>query len=284
MKRITLFLLMVCLSAFSNFNLLYSQSNKLIIYGSDDDQKESTDYKNRVLQDNGFIQSFSYLDDFVKKSKNNYLDDIAFWVSSEWGLKLDGDKVNKLYDLKENDLTSPDLTSSPTWIDNEIFGKKGILFSGEKQYSENDSLFCKHPLTLILVFQQTQEFNKECLLDSKSKKEHSILFDDVSIDPAPLSIEIGKKIDIAAIREDKSFIYFELDGNNSKVYNNGIKIFEGEIPSGEFNGIRLGSLKNLHKNFFFSGYIFEVGLISKILTADQRNSLIDFIKNHYSIN
>lgn len=283
MKPITIFLIIFFSIALSNFNLIYCQ-NELIIIFAEDQENETTSYKNRVSLDNGFIQSPNYLNDFVKKSKNNYFDEIEFWISSEWGLKLDGDKVNKLYDLKGNDLTSPDLLSSPSLVVNEIFGKKGIFFSGDKQSSENDSVYCQHPLTLILIFQQTQGFNKECLLDSKNKKEHSILFDDVSVDPAPLSIEIGKKIDITPITEGKTFLYFELDGKNSKVYKNGIKIFEDKIPSGEFNGIRVGSLKNLQKNYFFSGYIFEVGLISKILTEEQRNNLINFIKNHYSIN
>jgi len=262
----------------------YGQDSKWLLLMADDTEKETTDYKNRVSTDNGFVQSLSYLDSFIKKTKNNFYDDIKFWISSEWGLKVESDKVLKQYDLKGNDLTSPEIENYPSLKLNELFNLNGTYYSGNKQFCDNSTLVVEHPMTLILVFQQTDGMHKEALLDTKDKKEHSILFDDVSVDPAPLSIEIGKKTVIGSIQDAKSFLYFEFNGDSSKVYNNGAQFFSGKINSGELNGIRIGTLKNLKKNYYLSGYIFEIGIIGKILTPEQRTMLTDFIKQHYSIN
>ena len=262
----------------------YGQNHKWLLLMDDDIEKETKEYKNRVSFDNGYIQSLSYLNNFIKKSKNQFYDDIKFWISSEWGLKVEQEKVLKQYDLKGNDLTSPKIENSPQLILNELFGMNGIYYSGNKEFSENSTLIAKHPITLILVIQQTEGMSKEALLDSKDKKEHAILFDNEAVDPAPLSVEIGKKTVIGNIQESKSFLYFEFNGDSSKVFYNNNLLFNGKINSGELNGIRVGALKNLNKDFFLKGYIFEIGVIGKILTPEQRISLTNLVRQHYSIN
>ncbi|HCY76378.1 MAG TPA: hypothetical protein DHV28_10695 [Ignavibacteriales bacterium] len=284
MKSKSIFLLFWIVLIVSSFIPSYGQDLKRLLLMDDNPEKETTDYKNRVSTDNGYVQSLYYLDSFIKKTKDNFYDDIKFWISTEWGLKVEQEKVLKQYDLKGNDLTSPEIENCPSLKLNDLFRLNGIYYSGNKQFCDNDTLAVEHPMTLILVIQQTDGLQKEALLDTKHKKEHSILFDDESVDPVPLSVEIGKKTVIGNIGITKSFLYFEFNGDSSKVFNNGVTMFAGNINSGELNGIRIGTLKNLQKDYYFSGYIFEIGIIGKILAPEQRMILTNLIKEHYSIN
>lgn len=262
--------------------LLFSQN--LLLF-DDDYEKESNSYITRVNSDGGNVGDKGYLNKFIKNTKSNgILESILFWTSSQWGIKVDQDKVTKQYELKGKDLTSQGLNNSPFYKFNDLFEKNGIYYSGEKVYSENSELVAEHPLTIVIVLHQTEGMNKEALLDTKEKKEHSIYFDDGPAVIEPLIIETSGKSTIGKISNIKSLLYLECNGDESKVYYNGSLLFSGKIGKGNLTGIRVGALKNLQKGYFLNGYIFELGIIGGIPNDDQRIKLMEFLKQHYIIN
>lgn len=280
--------LIICISFFaicihSNVSIQAQDRGNLLLLLSDDSLvKETQDYLNRVNNDEGMVIDKKFINSLIKLAKKDgYFDKISFWVSASGGLKLNNNFVDKQYDIKGNDITKTDIDARPLFVNSIAKNKPGILYDGKNDFLENKDYYSDHPLTIVLVIKQTNEMNKEAILDSRNGKSNTVYFKKGNEFLEPLVIESGKKFESSTIDTLVNMLFVEMNGKDSKVYLNAENFGSGELSKGGFDGIILGSLGKINKGYFLGGYIFEIGVINLILDENKRIKLNDFLTKQY---
>lgn len=281
MKKI-IFLIAIFAVLILKSAIVQAQSELLLLMGDDSLVKETKDYITRVKNDEGAVVDKKFINSLIKLAKKDgYFDKISFWVSASGGLKLNNNFVDKQYDIKGNDITNTDIDARPLFVNSIAKNKPGILYDGKNDFLENKDYFSDHPLTIVLVIKQTNEMNKEAILDSRNGKSNTVYFKKGNELLEPLVIESGKKFVTSTIDTLVNIIFVEMNGKHSKVYLNGDDFGSGELSQGGFDGIILGSLGKINKGYFLGGYIFEIGVINLILDENKRIKLNDFLTKQY---
>jgi hypothetical protein len=281
MKKI-IFLIAVFAVLILKSAIVQAQSELLLLMGDDSLVKETKDYITRVKNDEGAVVDKKFINSLIKLAKKDgYFDKISFWVSASGGLKLNNNFVDKQYDIKGNDITKTDIDARPLFVNSIAKNKPGILYDGKNDFLENKDYYSDHPLTIVLVIKQTNEMNKEAILDSRNGKSNTVYFKKGNEFLEPLVIESGKKFESSTIDTLVNVLFVEMNSKDSKVYLNGEDFGSGELSKGGFDGIILGSLGKLNKGYFLGGYIFEIGVINLILDENKRIKLNDFLTKQY---
>lgn len=281
MKKI-IFLIAVFAVLILKSAIVQAQSELLLLMGDDSLVKETKDYITRVKNDEGAVVDKKFINSLIKLAKKDgYFDKISFWVSASGGLKLNNNFVDKQYDIKGNDITKTDIDARPLFVNSIAKNKPGILYDGKNDFLENKDYYSDHPLTIVLVIKQTNEMNKEAILDSRSGKTNAVYFDEGFAVVEPLIVKSGKQFEAGKIDTLLNILFIEMNGKDSRVFLNGEIIGEGKLASGGFNGIILGSLGKLNKKYFLGGYIFESGVINLIMDENKRIMLKDFLTKQY---
>lgn len=281
MKKI-IFLIAVFAVLILKSAIVQAQSELLLLMGDDSLVKETKDYITRVKNDEGSVVDKKFINSLIKLAKKDgYFDKISFWVSASGGLKLNNNFVDKQYDIKGNDITKTDIDARPLFVNSIAKNKPGILYDGKNDFLENKDYYSDHPLTIVLVIKQTNEMNKEAILDSRNGKSNTVYFKKGNEFLEPLVIESGKKFESSTIDTLVNMLFVEMNGKDSKVYLNAENFGSGELSKGGFDGIILGSLGKINKGYFLGGYIFEIGVINLILDENKRIKLNDFLTKQY---
>ena len=281
MKKI-IFLIAVFAVLILKSAIVQAQSELLLLMDDDSLVKETKDYITRVKNDEGAVVDKKFINSLIKLAKKDgYFDKISFWVSASGGLKLNNNFVDKQYDIKGNDITKTDIDARPLFVNSIAKNKPGILYDGKNDFLENKDYYSDHPLTIVLVIKQTNEMNKEAILDSRNGKPNTVYFKKGNEFLEPLVIESGKKFESSTIDTLVNMLFVEMNGKDSKVYLNAENFGSGELSQGGFDGIILGSVGKINKGYFLGGYIFEIGVINLILDENKRIKLNDFLTKQY---
>lgn len=242
--------------------------------------KEKNQYLKNVNLDGGKILNKDLLNDFLSLSvKDNWNNQIKFWVSSQWGVKEYKGRVMKQYELNSNDLTTLVPERRPVKIEKN--GVYGIQYNGEDNYNDNADVKAEQPLSLLLVFEPLDSKDVNVLFDTKDKRNCQISIQPVGNEQYDLLIKSAGDVTVNGLKSGINFVYIEFNLLNSKVYINGKLAKETPIGKTDINGLTLGEgmVNNKVKNF--KGNIYEVGIISNFLNDSAREDLFKYIDNIY---
>lgn len=242
--------------------------------------KEKNQYLKNVNLDGGKILNKDLLNDFLSLSvKDNWNNQIKFWVSAQWGVKEYKGRVMKQYELNSNDLTTLVPERRPVKIEKN--GVYGIQYNGEDNYNDNADVKAEQPLSLLLVFEPLDSKDVNVLFDTKDKRNCQISIQPVGNEQYDLLIKSAGDVTVNGLKSGINFVYIEFNLLNSKVYINGKLAKETPIGKTDINGLTLGEgmVNNKVKNF--KGNIYEVGIISNFLNDSAREDLFKYIDNIY---
>ena len=244
--------------------------------------KQVNEYEKRVKRDGGEITNKNYVKALIKTLVDTKVyDSTAFWVSANAGLKSSGDTVVVEYDIKGNDLSNNMINARPIVINDVIRKMKGILYDNIDDYLESESFNLAHPCTIFLVVKQDSTMNQEAAIDTRQGKNSAVYFDKGNEALEPLIVDAGKSLEVGTIDENINILTIEMNGDNSNVFINNTLVKSGKIGKSEFNGIRLGALKNLNKNYYWGGDIIECGIIKNIISANSRTKIFKHLEKYY---
>ncbi len=241
---------------------------------------EMNKYLKTVNLDGGKILNKNLFNDFLAlSSKDNWNNNIKFWVSAQWGVKEYKDRVMKQYELNGNDLSTLVPEKRPVKIEKNGF--YGIQYNGEDNYNDNTNVKAEQPLSLLLVFDAGDKNDVNVLFDTKDKRNCQISVQKNKDGQSELMIKSAGDVTVSGLQNGINFVYIEFSLMKSKVYINDKLAYEGPIGKTDIHGITLGEgmVGNSVKNF--KGTIYEVGIINNFLNDNARKDLFSYINNIY---
>lgn len=250
--------------------IIYSQTEaeRILFFYSDDEQpQEVKEYQKRVVQNGGIITNESSFEKQINLLKDNeYLDSLAFWVSSAGGIKKNNDTIVTLFDFKGHDLAVTTKSIGPLLKDNTIH------FVGTNSLQNSDFIISQ-PFTIVLQFRQDTISNEETIFSSLQNNDYSISLNKKS----ELIIEANKKLKDGVIDAQKNLIIIEFNGDSSRLFLNNNLIQIGKLDNNDLQGILIG--KNLKNNpDYFGGYIYTLGIFRSIIPNSLKTKLYTILK------
>ncbi|HCY76043.1 MAG TPA: hypothetical protein DHV28_08990 [Ignavibacteriales bacterium] len=281
MKNLSIKLILFVILALTVFNPMQAQNTS-----SKNDNEvimtETNQYLKRVNLDNGNILNKTMLNGFIKLTvEDNWINDLKFWTSAQWGLKEYLGNIAKQYDFRGNDLTNTSLDRRPKKI--EMGNIYGVKYDGIDDSFESSDFSVMHPMSLLMVFSCDDITNKIALLDNRGSKNHLLSLEKNESGDTQLKISTAGDVYVKGIKKGINIVYVEFNIKNSKVYLNGELAFSGIIGIGELNGLVIGRGKINSDVSNFNGVMFETGIINNTLSDDSRTHLINLMKETYNV-
>ncbi len=281
MKSSILYLFVIVGIALSLQAFTFGANYSMTLVG-DDVTTITNQYVKRVNLDEGKIQNKDFLNLFVQLASNdNWLNNIVFWTSAQWGVKEVGGNIAKQFELNGKDLSTEGIDKRPSKI---IEGNlAGIKYNGKNNFSDNSNITAQNPMSLLLVFKANDVSDQNALIGSKGNSNFSVAVEKNKDGASELVIRTAGEVSVKGIKPGINIVYIELNNKDSRIFINGDLAYSGIIGKSELDGLVIGRASIKKSTTYFNGVMYETGVINEIIRDNARNSLTSKLKQVYQI-